>query len=1085
MQDVTAYVRAHAVPRLPERTSAQIRMPGWRPLRFGERVLVFDTETSLDPSQRCLVGAYRLSRWNGRSYDLVEDGLVQGDGLDRNEGRCLARYAETHGLPLLSRAEFCTLLIREGYDLGTLIVGFNLPFDLCAIAVPRMRYGKKRRVRWKSGWGQGRGRWRRGFRVHLLPTIYEPRLWMRKTGPTAPLIQWSTYGDAKNKNPREPRGRRPFEGRFLDLQNAGAGLWWGRKLSLAQACHWAGIALEKVPIEQFGVVTPALIERCRGDVDLTWRLFLAVRDEANQHPSLTPIPSSPLGRGARAEDTPDLSRDAHLLTHLRTPASLAKAYLDRMGIRPRLDVQPDFPPDRLGQAMQAFFGGRIEAHYQGIICPVVSLDILSTYLSVNDLMQLHRLDTAARLEIEDCTDDAREMLARLTLDDLFRRDVWPRLAMFCEVEPQGDVLPVRYTEVPGDAPTMHMKRVTAPGLALWYALPDLLDSALSTGRPPRIRRAWRLVPKGMLPGLRPERFRGEVLLDPRHDFYRALRDARITDVQPRLRTAHEAGDMQDAQDLDRLQTTMKALGEPLGYGIYQEVNEKDLIPQKTFSAGDAVADVWTGQNHFVARISREEYPGRFYFPPRGAIVTAGARLLLGMMERCITEAGGAIVTMHTDSVAVVATEHGGIIRLPHPHREKDTPRTVRALSYAQVKRIRECFTPLSGIPGMSLWKREETNDPHPEATRDPHLYILSLGPGRYALFNVADDGRIILRDRKETALGHLVPPPGYTRAQVADAVWDAVIREARGDRDAVRSLPFARSPVLGRLPITTPDLLRTLQSPPRSQKTAAPPRPFGFLTTAYPISDNDDDGNRTQPVYWSGWCRLKKRDNIVGCPAPHEDCPFRSQCPLAYPIRPVTYDVPEPDVLRKGRWFDRRTLRPLPHLDAMPVDGHDPSSRVRVRTWKEYIRHTLPQENRWWLNDTPDVRVTGLIHTGKEARHLEDIAASLRIPGEEVLIYHPEDPADDDEILRSAIQKIPVGFLIKQTHRSRRGIQLFKNGRTKRLHATTRRLLWGAFAAWVREHPEAGMIVPAPLGFPCLNGQAPSRAAHTAEAVIV
>lgn len=143
----------------------------------------------------------------------------------------------------------------------------------------------------------------------------------------------------------------------------------------------------------------------------------------------------------------------------------------------------------------------------------------------------------------------------------------------------------------------------------------------------------------------------------------------------------------------------------------------------------------------------------------------------------------------------------------------------------------------------------------------------------------------------------------------------------------------------------------------------------------------------------------------------------------------------------------------------MPVDGHDPSSRVRVRTWKEYIRHTLPQENRWWLDDTPEIRVTSLVHTGKESRHLEDIAASLRIPGEEVLIYRPErDPANDDEILRAAIQKIPMTFLVARAHLSDRAIRKFRNGHIQRLRAITRRLLWGAFAAWVREHPEAGMI---------------------------
>jgi hypothetical protein len=1035
MRHVAAHVRVYARPRLPAPDPTRYTpKPGWRPWRFGERVLVFDTETTLDPAQQLLVGAYQLHEWRDREgrYVLLEEGLV-GGGLDPAGRARLRRYARARGLPLLSREEFCRLLIQEGYDLGTLIVGFNLPFDLGAVALR---------------WGRGRRRWRRGFRLVLLDTAFEPRLRLRHArGPT--FVEWSTYGIEGRRNPREPEGRRPFAGRFCDLREAAHALV-GEKHTLESACRRFGADLPKLPPGELGRVSRELIDYCRRDVELAWRLFLAVREEWNRHP-FTPIPSPVLPPGARAGDTPDLAKSARLLTRMRTPASLAKGYLDLMGFRPRLLAQPEFPPERLGQAMEAFYGGRIEARYQGAILPVVSLDILSTYLSVNVLMQLHQLDTAERLEVADCTEEARGMLTSLTQDDLFRPDVWPRLAAFCEIEPQGDFLPVRYPDEPGDAPTVHMKRVwAAPGATLWYALPDLIYSTLCTGRPPRVPRAWRIVPKGMMRGLRPVRFRGEVLLDPHQDFYRALRDARVTDAQPRLRAARAAGRTRDARELDRLQAAMKAVGEPLGYGVYVEVDEKDL--------GAAEADVWTGRGSFAARASREECPGWFFFAPRGAVVTAGARLLLGMMERCVARFGAAIVTMHTDSVTVVATETGGDVPLPRRPGRPDAPQAARALSDGEVERVRERFVPLSGIPGVSLWKREPENEPHPEAARDPRLYILSQGPGRYALFNVADEGRIALRDRKETALGHLVPPPGHTREQVANAVWEAMVREARGERDAVQRLPFAREPVLGRLPITTPELLKTLRTRPRGSRTATAPgaRPFGLLAVAYPMSEQ---GLLGRQVYWSGRCRLR-RIETVGCPAPHDECPYRASCPLAYPIRPVTYDVPGPDVLRRGRWFDWRTGRPLPRLHALPVDT-PLSAGLRVRTWAEYVQHTLPQENRWWLDESPDVRVTGTVHTGKEARHLEDIAASLRVPGEEVLIYRPES-LDDDEILRAAIRGIPMRFLIEQTRLSRRGIQLFKNNHTKSLHAANRSLLWQAVAAWVAEHPEAGMIAVAP-----------------------
>jgi hypothetical protein len=1123
MRDVEAHVRVFAMPRLPARdpsTPRFIPKPRWTPQRFGERVLVFDTETTEDPAQRLLVGAYQLHEWSDTeaAYRLVEAGLVRGDGLPPVEAALLRRYAASHDLPLLSREEFCVLLTVEGHDLSTLVAGFNLKFDLGALALPRIRCRQRTaraKVRYRPGWGQGRGRWRRGFRISVLDTFTRPVLRLRSAGPGSTFIEWGAY--TLRGEDGTVKGRRPFKGRFLDLREAAHALA-GETAALEGACALFGIPYKKRRVK-YGRITRPLLDYLREDVAATHRLFLAVREEWNRHPFI-PVPSPRLPAHATAADTPDLAKGAVLLSRMRSPASLAKAYLDRMGLRPRLVVQPDFPREALGQAMEAFYGGRIEARadLQGAILPVVSLDILSTYLSMNMLLGLHRWDTAARLRVEDATDEVRALLARLTLDGLFRPDVWPGFSVFCESEPRGDVLPIRYPDAPGDAPTCHMARVHlgTPGLTLWYALPDLLYSKFVTGQAPVIRRAWRLVPEGVLPGLRPIRFRGEVTLNPRTDYLRAFRDARLRDVQPRLEAARAAGRDAEAQALDRLQRAMKAVGEPLGFGVYVEVDEKDLIPRDAFRHGTARADVWTGRGRFEARIAREECPGRWFFSPRGAMVTAGARLLLGMMGRRIVQAGGSIVSMHTDSVIVAATETGGEVWLPPRPGTKEPQRTVRALPFAEVERIREQFIPLSGISGVSLWKRERTNDPHPDATRDRNLYVLSHGPGRYALFNHADDGRVVLRDRKETALGHLVPPDGHTRSQATDAVWTALVREAHGERNVVSSLPFAKAPALGRLPITTPDALSRIHTRPRGARsdTTAAPRPFGFFTVAYTMSDQPLFGRH---IYWSGWCRLKRKET-VGCPVPREACPHRAACPLAYPIQPATYDVPDASLPKKARWFDARTGRPLPRLHTMPMDTWPQG--LRVRTWAEYVRHTLARGAPWWEAQDPDVRIIGLVYTGKEARHLEDIAASLRVPGDEVLYYTPEVPdldtlrtgtqrhspsalahtahldrhtvkrfssgqfvsldprplqrlaqavlrldaqaamGDPDALLRAALQGVPAGFLARETGLDRVSIWRFQRGHTRHLRPAHRALLWQAYSAWIREHPEAGLIVP-------------------------
>ena len=84
-----------------------------------------------------------------------------------------------------------------------------------------------------------------------------------------------------------------------------------------------------------------------------------------------------------------------------------------------------------------------------------------------------------------------------------------------------------------------------------------------------------------------------------------------------------------------------------------------------------------------------EQPGRFYFPLLGALITAGGRLLLGMIERCVRDAGGTYMCCDTDALIIVASKEGGTVRMP------DGTPPVRALSWQQVKGIAGRFDSLS------------------------------------------------------------------------------------------------------------------------------------------------------------------------------------------------------------------------------------------------------------------------------------------------------------------------------------------------------------------------------------------------------
>ena len=59
-----------------------------------------------------------------------------------------------------------------------------------------------------------------------------------------------------------------------------------------------------------------------------------------------------------------------------------------------------------------------------------------------------------------------------------------------------------------------------------------------------------------------------------------------------------------------------------------------------------------------------ERPGQFQFPPAAALITAGGRLMLAILEKLITKDGGTYLLTDTDSMLFVASKRGGLIPCP-------------------------------------------------------------------------------------------------------------------------------------------------------------------------------------------------------------------------------------------------------------------------------------------------------------------------------------------------------------------------------------------------------------------------------------
>ena len=156
------------------------------------------------------------------------------------------------------------------------------------------------------------------------------------------------------------------------------------------------------------------------DVQVTWECYQALRDRYALHA----LEETPMGK-------------------ILSEASLGKAYLRQMGVRPFREVQPDFPPQLIGMIMSTYFGGRAEVRWRREIRQVLYCDFLSMYPTVCALMGLWRFVIAQGMEWRDATEETRTLVNSISLEKLQRPDFWPRLTTLVRVKPQADIFPVR------------------------------------------------------------------------------------------------------------------------------------------------------------------------------------------------------------------------------------------------------------------------------------------------------------------------------------------------------------------------------------------------------------------------------------------------------------------------------------------------------------------------------------------------------------------------------------------------------------------------------------------------------------------
>ncbi len=189
---------------------------------------------------------------------------------------------------------------------------------------------------------------------------------------------------------------------------------------------------------------------------------------------------------------------------------------------------------------------------------------------------------------------------------------------------------------------------------LWYALPDVIAAAILNPprRPAAEDRAGGAArrPGAPNPGLNAgQSSAGSDELDPRRDDP-FLADDRGT--PPRRQDPSL-----DDEERKRLDRFLKITANATSYGVLARFDRREQAKPTT------VTVYGPDDEPFDRRlVKRPEDPGPYCFPPVAASITAGARLMLALLERLVTDAGGSYAFCDTDSMAIVATRNGG----PHP-----------------------------------------------------------------------------------------------------------------------------------------------------------------------------------------------------------------------------------------------------------------------------------------------------------------------------------------------------------------------------------------------------------------------------------
>jgi hypothetical protein len=386
----------------------------------------------------------------------------------------------------------------------------------------------------------------------------------------------------------------------------------------------------------------------------------------------------------------------------------------------------------------------------------------------------------------------------------------------------------------------------------------------------------------------------------------------------------------------------------------------------------------------------------------------------------------------TDSMAIVATEHGGIIPCKGGKlRTQNGEEAVNALSWKVVREIIvakfEALNPYDrNVVNGSVLKMEEDNF-DPKTGKQRQLHCLAISAKRYALFLIPKNGEPALlraginnsKDRwSRHGLGHLLNPadPEASDRNWTCAVWNTIIRRAMNM--PVEKLDFAKLPAIGRITVSSPARMKCLESLNIGNPYSEQIKPFNFLQTCHVSPFGHPEGVEPEKFH------------------------------LVTPYDPDSRKWLDKDwidqysgkrfrITTRGPCGSRQTARVKTYGDVLVEYEFHPEAKCADSFGRPCEKQTIG------LLERRHVKVDQIKCIGKESNSLEDVDAGL-LHSEKSAYTEYVDPKRDDWItkIQPALKKPKLKVLVEAcgSRLSRRELIELRAGRC-RPHRKTQELL--------------------------------------------